>query len=160
VGCMYVCGVSVHLCIGVYVCLWGRMYVCGDVCMNVGMCICVWGCMYVCVSVPKKGARKRKRKSEKFKVKKRTRKDSGVSDKTKKSACPSLINSCSWLAAIHFERDTMDYTSNGMLLLICRKLFWLRCRYWACCNYYLKCTAHDVDLQSIRMHVVDVHMCA
>jgi hypothetical protein len=42
-----------------YVC--GRMYVYGDVCMNVGMCVrvmyvcgvyvCVWGCMYLCGGV-------------------------------------------------------------------------------------------------------------
>jgi hypothetical protein len=41
--CMYVCGLYVHLCVRLYVCVWGRMYeyICGDVCMNVGMCICV-----------------------------------------------------------------------------------------------------------------------
>ncbi len=55
--CIYVCGgvcmclgcsVCTYVC-GVYVCVWGRMYVCGGVCTYVcgGVCMCV-GCMYVC----------------------------------------------------------------------------------------------------------------
>jgi hypothetical protein len=57
VGCIYVCGVYVHMyvyggvcrgvgmyvlmCVGVYVGLWGCMYVCGGVWMCVGMYACV-----------------------------------------------------------------------------------------------------------------------
>jgi hypothetical protein len=60
---MYMCGVYVHTCVGVYVCVWGVQYI--DVCVgvyvqyvcgtNVYMCgcmysyICVRGCTYVCV---------------------------------------------------------------------------------------------------------------
>jgi hypothetical protein len=57
--CMYVCGLYVFGVYSMYICVWGFMDVCGDVCMSVGMyehmCVgkyvCVWGCMYVCVWV-------------------------------------------------------------------------------------------------------------
>jgi hypothetical protein len=57
---VYVCGVYVYLCVGEYVCGWGRMYVCmyvcgvyvgtylcGGVCMCVGMYVCVCECIYI-----------------------------------------------------------------------------------------------------------------
>jgi hypothetical protein len=48
-GCMYVSrDVCMYVGTYMYVGMWGRMYVCGDVFLNVGMCICMWGCMYVC----------------------------------------------------------------------------------------------------------------
>ncbi len=46
--------------VGMYVCVWGCMYVGGDVCMyvcglyvhrGVGVYVCVWGCVHVCVTV-------------------------------------------------------------------------------------------------------------
>ncbi len=61
------CGVYVHLCVGVHVGVWGRMYVCGDVCRGVWMCVGVY-VEYVCVSVYiyrhtwVKGNRERERK--------------------------------------------------------------------------------------------------
>jgi hypothetical protein len=53
-GGVYVCGVYVHICVGVYVWVWGCMDVCEDVCMYV--CGGVWMCVgvyveYVRVSV-------------------------------------------------------------------------------------------------------------
>jgi hypothetical protein len=74
VGCMYSAYV---LNVGRYVCtsMWGRKYVCGDVCMCVGMYVCAWGfmCVYgvVCICVRvyiyrhkwAKGNRERERKS-------------------------------------------------------------------------------------------------
>jgi hypothetical protein len=58
---MYVCGLYVHLCVGVYVRVWGRMHICGDVYVCGGVCmfvgcmyipyVCVWGCMDVCGDV-------------------------------------------------------------------------------------------------------------
>jgi hypothetical protein len=46
-GCMYVCGgVGVYVCVwAVCICVWGCMYMC------LGCTVCVWGCMHVCVSV-------------------------------------------------------------------------------------------------------------
>jgi hypothetical protein len=48
-GCIYE-GMYVEyvLYVGMYACMWGRVYVCGDVCMCVGMYVFLWGCKYVC----------------------------------------------------------------------------------------------------------------
>ncbi len=48
---MYVCGVYVHMCVGVYVCFWGVQYV--HMCL--GVYVGVWGLMYVCEDVCTKG---------------------------------------------------------------------------------------------------------
>jgi hypothetical protein len=48
-GRMYVCG-DVCMCVGVYVCVWGVCtYVCGGVCRGVGVYVCMCVGMYACV---------------------------------------------------------------------------------------------------------------
>ena len=49
-GRVSVCG-GVCMCVGACVCVWGRVSVCGGVCMCVGACVCVWGRVYVCGGV-------------------------------------------------------------------------------------------------------------